>query len=184
MIPNAELGIITAMRTIRVGFDLDGVLIDKPPFIPRRVLQRLYKGSSKALRYRCPSQGLNRQLRIWSHAGWLRPPLTKNISYVHELAADPKTDVYLISSRYSFLAEATVKILRRYCLEGVFTGVFLNERDEPPHQFKKRVLKTMGIDRYFEDDEETVAFLNRELPGVEVCFVKRGFSCQESIAQK
>lgn len=166
------------MKTLRIGFDLDGVLVDKPPLIPRWFLGWLFKGSCRRLNYHCPPPGWNRKLRIWSHQPWLRPPLKVNIAYVQKLAKQQNTKLFLISSRYSFLAKPTNKLLTRRGLGEVFDRVILNRKNEPPHLFKRRALEKLALNYYFEDDPEMVGYLQKNLPRLKVCLVSRKKSCE------
>ncbi|MCJ7828078.1 hypothetical protein MUP65_02970 [Patescibacteria group bacterium] len=161
----------------RIGFDLDGVLIDKPPLMPRWLLHWLFKGSSKKLNYCCPTCGWNRWLRVWSHQPWLRPPIVENISFLRELAAKKGVKLYLISSRYSFLKKATQKILRKRGIETLFDEIVLNEKDQPSHLFKEEALRRLKVQVYFEDDIEVIGYLRKVLPGLEVSQISPSCPC-------
>ena len=163
----------------KIGFDLDGVLIDKPPLIPRWLLHRLFKGSRQKFDYHCPACGWNRLIRIWSHHPWLRPPINENINFLKELARDKEVEIYLISSRYSFLKKATQRILRRRGINHCFVRAVINDNNQSPLLFKEEVLTRFGIEVYFEDDPEVVEYLRKRLPETKIGQVSRRFSCRD-----
>ena len=97
---------------MKIGFDLDKVFIDTPPFIPNAVITRLYvkKVQAGIPEYRIPSRR-EQFIRRVSHHPIFRPAIKKNMNFLHELA---KKDhhLYLISSRYGFLRKATENLVK------------------------------------------------------------------------
>ncbi|OGM18367.1 hypothetical protein A2686_04400 [Candidatus Woesebacteria bacterium RIFCSPHIGHO2_01_FULL_38_10] len=67
----------------KIAFDLDGVFINKPPFIPRKVIEWLYRShrNNKKLSYRMPTTKIERLIRSFSHHHLFRPPIKKNIEF-------------------------------------------------------------------------------------------------------
>ena len=168
------------MKVRRIGFDLDGVLVAKPPFVPRWLLHWLFKGSCKKLDYHCPLPGSwNRRLRAWSHHPRLRPPIKANVSYVKKLAIKEGIKLYLISSRYSFLTEATQRLLKHMRIENIFEEIVLNRKNQPPHLFKKEAIERLKISQYFEDDQEVIDYLSKHLPKLQIWLINRDRTCKD-----
>jgi glycosyltransferase involved in cell wall biosynthesis len=148
---------------IKIGIDLDGVIIGKPPLIPRRLIEWLYRSSTnKKLSYRFPNTKVEVFIRWLSHHPLFRPPIKKNLKFIRELSKDKKYKLYAISSRYSFLQERTRQWFENYSLNGVFEQIFLNIKDEQPHLFKERVLKKLKPQMFIDDDLLTVEYLKAE----------------------
>ncbi|HUW24517.1 MAG TPA: hypothetical protein VMW04_02705 [Patescibacteria group bacterium] len=156
-------------RKIRVAFDLDGVIVDKPPLIPQRLIDRLFKGGNqRELRYRFPRFKLEKYLRKISHYYLFRPPIGNNIALIRRLAREKEYELFVISGRYSFLKDETKNWLKKRELEDLFAEVFVNLGDEQPHLFKERMLRKIKADIFVEDDEEIASFLKEKLSSLKV----------------
>lgn len=171
---------------MRIGFDLDGVFINKPPFIPRRALAWLYRHSLQELlfgrhslrelleeenetrlSYRFPTSVLEQLVRQLSHIPLLRPPMKSNIGFLRHLYQSTNSlQIYLITSRYNFLKSRTRHITQRYNLLNFFKSIYQNTDDEQPHLFKERAIKQLKVDLYVDDDLKILNFLRTHCPGV------------------
>lgn len=150
---------------IKIGFDLDGVIIGSPYLVPKKLLERLFRGTKEdGLVYRFPASRINQFLRKLSHYHLFRPPIKENLAFLKKLIQDPNVEVYLISGRYSFLKKETQKWLGRWKINNGLAGIFLNEKNLPPHIFKEKIVKDLGLDIYLEDDKRIVSFLKKKLP--------------------
>ena len=144
---------------MNIGFDLDKIFIDYPPFVPNALIDKLYKRKSNGiLTYKIPSNP-ERALRTLSHFPLFRPPIIENIRYVKSLAKNKDHKYYLVSSRFSFLKERTQEIIQKYSFEKIFNTMFFNFNDQQPHIFKKQVLKKMNVDLYVDDDLPLLEYL-------------------------
>jgi len=158
-------------KRIRVAFDLDGVIIDKPPLIPKKLIEILFRGFEKdGLHYRFPKSKLEQKIRKISHFYLFRPPIKKNIEFIGGLAKDGKYELYIVSSRYSFLKDETEKWLEKRKIDGIFQKVFINMSDEQPHLFKEKVLKKLKPDIFVDDDCELVNYLTGRVETKIYCF--------------
>ncbi|MGB9637212.1 MAG: hypothetical protein ACPLY7_00230 [Microgenomates group bacterium] len=140
-------------KKIRIAFDLDGVIVDKPPLIPKRLIEWLFRGWKKdGLHYRFPKSKLEQRIRKISHFYLFRPPIRKNIEFIRQLAKEKKYELYIISARYSFLKDETEKWLKKRNINGIFKEVFINLSDEQPHLFKEEKLKEIKAEIFVDDD--------------------------------
>lgn len=149
---------------MNIGFDLDKIFINYPPFIPDKLIDRLYKQRSDGvLLYRIPSKP-EQILRIISHHPIFRPPLSGNIRFAKNLANKKinNNKYYLISSRFGFLKTRTKIILQKYNLDKIFDGMYFNFSNKQPHFFKNETIKKLKIQLYVDDDLPLVKFLARE----------------------
>lgn len=159
-------------KHIRIGLDLDGVLVDKPPFVPKRLLEWLVRGhKNKRLTYRYPALRFERWLRWFSHHPIFRPPIRENLEFIKKISKKKEYELYLISGRYSFLEDRTWKWLRRYQIDGLFEQVSINLADEQPHLFKEKAIKDLKINFFIDDDLPLAKYLANSTPRVEIfCF--------------
>lgn len=147
---------------VRVGFDLDGVLVDGPPFVPSWLLELLYRGTKgKKLHYRIPSSKIEIWIRQLSHNSFFRPPVLKNIEILKQMTGN---ELFLITSRFSFLQKRTMNLLKLYGIDHLFKEIVLNSNDDQPHLFKLRTLERLKLDLFIDDDEDLLTFLKEKLP--------------------
>lgn len=146
------------------GFDLDKIFIDYPPFVPQRLIDRLYKQNSNGvLCYRIPSRP-EQLFRLITHYPLFRPPILENIKFMRRLSRDKNHKYYLISSRFSFLRPITETLLKKYGLYSLFNDAFFNYKDKQPHLFKAEVVKKLNIHRYVDDDLPLLRFIAGRIP--------------------
>lgn len=149
---------------MNIGFDLDKIFIDYPPFIPQRFIDRLYKQNSNGvLWYRIPSKP-EQFFRLITHYPPFRPPILENIRFMKKLSRDKKHKHYLISSRFSFLRAITETLLKKYGLYSLFDDALFNYEDKQPHLFKAEVIKKLNIHRYVDDDLPLLRFIAEIIP--------------------
>lgn len=150
----------------RIGFDLDGIFIDKPPFVPQAFIEWLYRDNSKkGLSYRFPSF-FEQKIRQISHLPGIRPPIYKNCNLVKEFSKKGKYDFYIISGRFQFLEQLTYSWLKSNDLTKIFKRIYLNIKNEQPHLFKEFILSKIKLNFYVEDDFDTVVYLAGRLRNI------------------
>lgn len=148
---------------MNIGFDLDKVFINYPPFVPDIVIERLYrKKANGVLEYRIPSTP-EQLIRKLSHLYFFRPAIRQNINAVKMLPKKNNT-YFLISSRYKFLEGVTRDILKRYRIDTMFDEMHFNFDNKQPHEFKNELIKKLHIDRYVDDDLHLLKYMAEKNP--------------------
>lgn len=151
---------------IRVAFDLDGVIIDKPPLIPKKLIEYLFRGNNdiEKLHYRFPKTKLEILIRKLSHFYLFRPPIKENIDFIKNLAKNPDYELYIISARYSFLKDETAAWLKKRKIDHLFKELIINLEDKQPHLYKEEKLKEIKPVAFVDDDWLLADYLvNRNL---------------------
>ena len=145
---------------MHIGFDLDGIFVATPPFIPKKVIEWLYRGHDQKFFYRFPTRA-EQAVRVITHMPILRPLMQKNIDI---LKKKKKTGhaYYLISSRFGFLRARTHAIITTHKLSEVFDMMYFNFDNAQPHLFKDAVIKKLAISRYIDDDLPLLQFLAKQ----------------------
>lgn len=160
-------------KKIKIGFDLDGVIIDKPPFMPKSLLEFLYGGKrKKTLEYRFPHSYFEQKLRWLSHGSLLRPPIYKNLDAIKKLAKNNHYKLFVISSRYSFLKLRTDHWMKTHRINKLFEDIYLNLKNEQPHAFKERMIKKLKLDLFIDDDDLIVEYLKLRCHKTKVVSIK------------
>jgi hypothetical protein len=151
---------------MKIGFDLDGIFIDKPLFVPKIIIERLFREKTNSkIAYRFPSR-FEQAVRILSHSSALRPTIIQNVIYLKTIVQKSTHKHYLISGRFGFLKERTNAIVKKYNFDKIFDSMHFNFEDQQPHIFKDEVIKEMKIDRYIDDDLPLLEFLAVKNPKV------------------
>ena len=150
---------------MNIGFDLDKIFIDNPPFIPLSLINALYgEHSNGHLSYRIPGK-IEQYIRKLSHAPFFRPPIKENIALLGKYAQHKK-NFFLISSRFGFLTKETNKIIKINHLNTLFSSMTFNPKNEQPHFFKDRIITKQHIDIFIDDDLPLLRFLAPRHPQI------------------
>lgn len=149
----------------KIGFDFDKVFVNYPPLIPSELIEWLYKIRNHKLTYRYPGK-MEQLIRILSHYPVFRHPLKKNLENLNNIWKQQDKDIYLISSRFSFLKQRTNHWTKKYGLEKFFKKMYFNFKDDQPHVFKNKIIKKENIQKFVDDDLDLLLFLSKENPKV------------------
>jgi len=168
-------------KKIRIAFDLDGVIVNKPPIIPKSIIECLFRGSKKkTLHYKIPKSAIEIIIRKLSHLFFLRPPLTKNIEFIKKLKNTEKYEIYIVSGRYSFLKNETKKWLENTKNDRLFEKVFTNENDEQPHVFKEKILGLIKPHIFVDDDDVIIEYLQKKKVVTKLLYLPEGMALSET----
>jgi len=160
------------LKKIKIAFDLDGVIIDKPPIISKRFIERLFRGSKKEiLHYKFPSSSLEITIRKLSHLYFLRPALKNNIEFIRKLKKTGEYEIYFITGRYSFLKYETMAWLKHNGVDDLFDCIFMNDKNEQPHLFKERILNLIKPEVFVDDDRLMVDYLSKRSDATRIFYL-------------
>ena len=148
---------------MNIGFDLDGIFINTPPFVPGQIIDKLYKKRGNGvLLYRIPS--IPEQIfRKTTHLPIFRPPIKDNLGFLKTLSKKGNK-LYLISSRFSFLEKETNHLVKKYGLDMIFDKLYFNFENKQPHIFKNEIIKKLNLDIHIDDDLSLVKFVAQSNP--------------------
>jgi hypothetical protein len=149
---------------MRIGFDLDKVFINTPPFVPISIISKLYKQRDNGiLLYRIPARP-EQLFRKATHTPVLRPPMKANLAFLKALSQEKKHHLYLISSRFKFLEPETQRIVKKYGLHNIFEKLYFNYENKQPHEFKNEVLQKLSLDIFVDDDLSLIRHIAKDNP--------------------
>lgn len=147
-------------KIIRVGFDLDGVLLYNPVRIARPLVsffKRLILRKEK-LGFYYPKTPFEK--RMWRLVHKTSIFLAPGIDQVRQLVRDNKIQAYVITARFSFMGPELMEWIRQRGLDTVFTEIHYNEKNEQPHLFKERMIKKLRLDYFVEDNLDIVKYVD------------------------
>lgn len=151
---------LMATRTLRVGFDFDGVIAYNPLRVLRApaMAMRKFLGYNHQLRFPVPKEKTWRFLWNMAHETSFFPAY--GFSELKKLLEEQRIEGYIVTGRYSFLEKSLNNWLKKHGVEGLFKEIHLNKENEQPHLFKERMLKRLNLDYFVEDNWDIVNYLN------------------------
>ncbi len=146
-------------RPLRIGFDLDGVILYNPARIVRPIfawIRRLILKQKKTIFY-VPQTSLEKAFWWLVHKSSLFP----NYGY-HELTKLIKTQnikAYIITGRYEVLDKDFKKWCSRLEADKYFQACLNNKANLQPHKFKRQMIKKLGLDIFVEDNWDIIQLI-------------------------
>lgn len=147
-------------QIIKIGFDLDGVLLYNPArivrpmiaFVKKYILKRdLNKFYFPKKRWEKVVWRLLHHTSVWPASG---------ITELLKLVKDKKIKVYVISARYELMEHDFKKWTKIIDPKHRFSGYFFNDKNDQPHLFKEKMIKKLGLDIFVEDNWDIVKHLD------------------------
>lgn len=148
-------------RPLRVGFDLDGVLLYNPARIVRPIIswvKRTFLHKNK-LGFYYPKT--HAEKIMWKLVHYSSIYNASGIDEMKRLVTEGKIEAYLITARFGFLGNTVLHWVKRNQLEHTFKEVYFNKNDEQPHVFKEKMIKKLKLDAYIEDNFDIVSHLSK-----------------------
>ncbi len=152
-------------KTLKVGFDLDGVILYNPIRIFRPVasfLKPFFFGKKKIGKksYYFPDSGIEKTLWRILHKTSFTP--AKGLDLIKQLSEDNKIEAYIITGRYKFLEKDFVKWLKVIKAKTFVKKSIFNIENKQPHIFKEEMIKKLGLDIFVEDNWGIVKYLSKK----------------------
>lgn len=168
---------------LRVGFDMDGVLLYNPGRIVRPFVSCVKQAflHKKKLTFYYPKT--NPEKLFWGLAHKSSIFNAPGLHEITKLVKEGKIEAYLITARYNFLGSTVQQWVKKNKLEKTFASVFYNSKDEQPHEFKERMIKKLHLDVYVEDNFDVVNHLAQTTPA-EILWIYNIFDKKTAFPKK
>lgn len=156
-------------KTIRIGFDLDGVILYNPSRIFRNLISRTKKAHlfpRKELEFYHPSSSLENFLWLLVHKSSFK--LAGGFNDLEKLAMQNKVEAYVVSARFACLKSDTDKWRSIINKNNTFKGIYFNDQDEKPHLFKQKMIEKLNLDYFVEDNWDVASYLANNQKKVQV----------------
>lgn len=158
-------------KTLKIGFDLDGVLLYNPirtfrpiaaffkPFILKKSINKFYFPRTKI-----------EQLfwRLLHFTSFIPAP---GLDEIGKLVKQKKIKAYIITSRYSFLRNEFLFWMKKINAKKNFSGFFYNKNNLQPNEYKKYMIKKLGLDAFVEDNFGVIQKLNGAIKKIKVFWI-------------
>jgi hypothetical protein len=161
-------------KTLKVGFDLDGVILYNPirvfrPFA-KKILKPLKAGvlHQKKESFYLPQSDFEKYL--WKLIHYTSFRVNRGYDELKKLAKDKRIELYLVTGRYGFLSQDYKKWLVKIDADRVFKKCYINEKNIQPNDFKEEMIKKLKLDVYVEDNWDIIEKLNHHT-GAEILWI-------------
>lgn len=148
-------------KKVKVGFDLDGVLLYNPLRIGRPIVtlikKRILRQPART-QFHIPRTDVEKH--IWRLLHKFSLFTSPGFHKIKSLVDEGKIEAYLVTARYSFLKDDLDEFVRRNNAKQIFTSIIYNKDDEQPHVYKERIIKALDLDYFVEDNWDIVEHLS------------------------
>lgn len=150
-------------KQLRVGFDLDGVLLYNPLRIARPVVAIVKKLFLKKGGLHFYSPQTHWEKEIWKLFHKSSIFIAPGLDEIKKLILERKINAYIITARYSYLKKDLEKWLKKMKISQSFSGIYYNQKDEQPHLFKEQMIRKLKLDFFVEDNWDIVDYLKSKI---------------------
>lgn len=158
-------------KPLKVGFDLDGVLLYNPTRNARPVIKFLKEKvlRKKKVSFYVPRSGISKFLwdAIHKSSLWIAP----GIHDIYQLIDDKKIEAHIITARFEHLKKDTTKWFNKLNHKKHFTNTIYNKNAKQPHQYKAELIEKMNLDIFIDDNWDIVKALAEKYPQKKIFWV-------------
>ncbi len=146
-------------KQLRVGFDLDGVLLYNPARIARPIIVFLKKIFLKkeVNKFHYPQTKIQKLIWLMFHKVVFGP--ARGYSELKKLIKSKKIKAYIITGRNESLKDDFNQWMIKFKANKYFSGSYFNDKNEQPYLFKEKMIKKLNLDIYVEDNWDIVNHL-------------------------
>jgi len=153
-------------KKLKVGFDLDGVILYNPVRIFRSLAKTFLKPLKKTFfrqekePFYIPKTDFEKYVWGLIHKSSFR--INTGYRDLKKMARDDNFSFYLITGRYGYLKKDYLDWLKKIDSRNVFRKCFINEKSIQPDLFKKTMIQKLDLDYYVEDNFDIVEKLKSQ----------------------
>lgn len=147
-------------KQLRVGFDLDGVLLYNPARIVRPIMSftKKYLLKRNLNKFYYPKNKIEKLIWWFLHKSSLWP--SPGIKELIDLIKQKKINAYIVSARYELLKKDFTHWTNILDPDKYFSGYFYNDENDQPQLFKEKMIKKLNLNIFVEDNWDIVKHLN------------------------
>ncbi|NMB84265.1 hypothetical protein GYA28_03155 [Candidatus Roizmanbacteria bacterium] len=140
-------------KPLRVGFDLDGVVLYNPIRTFRPIASRIKSlvfRKSLTDKFYFPKSFVEQYLWKILHKTSFTP--AEGLTLLEKYVDNNKIEAYLITSRYSFLEKDFTDWVKKINRKKIFKECFYNQKNLQPNRFKELMIEKKQLDVFVEDN--------------------------------
>jgi hypothetical protein len=150
---------IKSKQPVRIGFDMDGVLLYNPTRTVRPLIHLLKKIFLKNYQFKFYVPKTPLEIFIWELAHKSSLFIAPGFSQVEKLVKEEKIEAYVVTARFEHLAHDTQRWFNKLNRKGTFKQLIYNQHNEQPHLYKEKIIKELDLDIFIEDNWDIVKHL-------------------------
>lgn len=148
---------------LKVGFDLDGVILNNPLRILRFIAKKLkiikpLLFKQKKEPFFIPKTSLEKL--FWRLLHFSSYKVNPAFFEIKKMVKNKKIKAYLITARFNFLKSDFQYWVKKINRDKIFTLCLMNENNEQPDIFKNKMIQKLKLDYFVEDNYDIVKKLN------------------------
>jgi hypothetical protein len=171
---------------LKIGFDLDGVLLYNPLRMIRPLIALLKKKQigieRKELEFFVPQKKWEEIM--WEMFHWSSLFIAPGYQRITQLKKQNLIEPYLITGRFAHLNQDFERWKKRMKADDLFVGTYLNLQNEQPHVFKARMIEELNLDVFIEDNWDIVKYLAKRFTNKKVFWISNLFDRQQQYQYK
>lgn len=147
-------------KPLRVGFDLDGVILYNPARIARPLIvlfKNLFFHQKKVLFY-IPTSKWEKFLYRLIHKTSIF--VAGGYEDLIQMIQKKEIEAYIITARYSFMKDDFEQWIQKLDAKKYFTVCMMNKNNEQPHLYKQKAIEKLHLDIFVEDNWDIVTYLS------------------------
>ena len=150
-------------QILKVGFDLDGVLLYNPARIARPIIVFFKKILLKKEvdKFHYPQTKIQKLIWLMLHKVVFGPAL--GYDELKKLIKSKKIKAYIITGRNESLKDDYNRWMKKLDAKKYFSGCFFNDKNEQPYLFKERMINKLKLDLYVEDNLDITSYLKSRI---------------------
>jgi len=152
-----------AAKKIKIGFDLDGVVLYNPVriFRPIAAFLKSLLGTKKYKLFYFPKTKVEKI--VWSliHKTSFKPAF--GLKRLKSLVKSKKIEAYIITARYDFLKNDFEGWMKKINKNKIFKNVYYNKTNLQPNAFKEKMINKLKLDIFVEDNWGVVQKLTKKV---------------------
>jgi hypothetical protein len=148
-------------KPIKIGFDLDGVILYNPIRIVRPILSFFRKTVIKKEKkiFYIPETRIEKMFWFLLHKTSFTP--AKGYKKLQFLVSKKRIQAYLITGRYSALESDFISWTKKLNAKSTFVKFVYNIKNKQPHEFKKLMIAKYNLDVFVDDNWDIVNLLSK-----------------------
>ncbi len=147
-------------KQLRVGFDLDGVLLYNPARIARPIIVFFKKifFEKEVDKFHYPQTKIQKIIWLMFHKIVFGPAI--GYEELKKLIKSKKINAYIITGRNESLKNDFKHWMKKLEAKKYFSGYYFNDMNEQPYEFKRKMIQKLKLDLYVEDNWDIVKNIN------------------------
>lgn len=150
-------------KIVKIGIDLDGVVTYNPFRITRPIVSLI-----KSKIFHKKKVGFFVPINRWQK--WIYELVIVrssffpaiSVTWLRQFCTKKRFKLVLITGRYAFTKQSTLRWLAKWKLDTFFEKVYINENNEQSHLYKERLIKMLKLDYYIDDNWDIAEYLSQK----------------------